>query len=146
MFAKRQVTGRDIALGKEAITATGGAVSLARQRTDFRKTAVWLPEKQLIDGKARFTFTLPDSTTTWRLMAYAFTPDGRTGILIRDCVARQEVMLKPYLPRNFYVGDEVTLNVRVDNTTDADIETSVTLDGARAQTVTVPAKGSTVAS
>jgi uncharacterized protein YfaS (alpha-2-macroglobulin family) len=36
--------------------------------------------------------------------------------------------------------------VRVDNTTDADIETSVTLDGARAQTVMVPAKGSTVAS
>ena len=146
MLAKRQVAGRDFALGKEAITATDGAVSLARQRTDFRKTAVWLPEKQLIDGKARFTFTLPDSTTTWRLMAYAFTPDGRTGILIRDCVARQEVMLKPYLPRNFYVGDEVTLDVRVDNTTEKRIETTVTLDGAHPQKVTVPAKGSTVAS
>ncbi len=146
MLAKKQVDGRDIALGKEAITATGGAVSLARQRTDFRKTAVWLPEKQLIDGKARFTFTLPDSTTTWRLMAYAFTPDGRTGVLTRDCVAQQEVMLKPYLPRNFYVGDEVMLDVRVDNTTEKRIETTVTLDGAHPQKVTVPAKGSTVAS
>lgn len=126
--------------------AARGIEPLARQRTDFRKTAVWLPEKQLIDGKARFTFTLPDSTTTWRLMAYAFTPDGRTGILTRDCVARQEVMLKPYLPRNFYVGDEVTLDVRVDNTTEKRIETTVTLDGAHPQKVTVPAKGSTVAS
>ena len=108
-------------------------LSMPRERSDFRMTAVWLPEKRLEEGKARFTFTLPDSTTTWRLMVYAFTPDGRTGFLTRECVARQQVMLKPYLPRNFDVDNQEALNVRVDNTTDADIETTLTPDGARAQ-------------
>ena len=42
-------------------------------------------------------------------------------------------MLKPYLPRNFDVDNQVALNVHVDNTTDADIETTLTPDGARAQ-------------
>ena len=135
MMAKRAVSrnGTGVNGCVAADLQRAGVLSMPRERSDFRMTAVWLPEKRLEEGKARFTFTLPDSTTTWRLMVYAFTPDGRTGFLTRECVARQQVMLKPYLPRNFDVDNQVALNVHVDNTTDADIETTLTPDGARAQ-------------
>lgn len=110
-------------------------------RNDFRSLAFWVAEKRVQNGEAEFTFTLPDGLTTWRLMAYAFTPDGRSAVLTRDCVAQQAVMLKPYLPRVLHVGDRVTLSVQVDNRTEDTLQTTVTLDGAAPQTVTLLPKG-----
>lgn len=111
-------------------------------RTNFARTALWAPQKRLKDGKAVFTFTLPDSLTTWKLMAFAYTPDGRSGTLTRDCVARLDVMLKPYLPRTLRVGDRLTLQVLLSNATDKPLTTWAELNRADRRQVTLPAKGS----
>lgn len=118
------------------------ATPLPRVRTDFAKTALWAPQKRLVDGRAVFTFTLPDTLTTWKLMAFAFTPDGRSGTFTRDCVARQDVMLRPYLPRALRVGDRLTLKARLTNATDKRIETEVVLNRTETRPVVLPPKGS----
>lgn len=111
-------------------------------RANFARTALWAPQKRLREGKAVFTFTLPDSLTTWKLMAFAQTPDGRSGTLTHDCVARLDVMLKPYLPRALRVGDRLTLHVLLTNATDRPLTTWAELNRADRRRVTLPAKGS----
>ena len=115
-------------------------------RTNFARTAFWAAQKRLEKGKAVFTFTLPDSLTTWKLMAFAYTPDGRSGTLVRDCVARLDVMLKPYLPRTLRVGDRLTLEVLLTNTTDRPLTTWAELNRANRRPVVLPAKGSATVS
>ena len=117
-----------------------------RIRADFAKTALWAPQKRLKDGKAVFTFTLPDTLTTWKLMAFAFTPDGRSGTLTRDCQARLDVMLQPYLPRVLRVGDRLSLNVRLSNTTEKALDTWATLNRGERKPVSIPPKGSATVS
>lgn len=116
-----------------------------RPRSDFRTSALWLPQVKTKNGKATFTFTLPDSLTTWRLQAFAFTADGRSGVLRRDCTATQEIKLNPYLPRTLHVGDRLTLAVRVDNTADTPCEQVVTLNEAEPRPLQIPAKGYAIA-
>lgn len=129
------------AYGRPRAEEDSGA-SLAPIRANFARTALWAPQKRLENGKAIFTFALPDSLTTWKLMAYAYTPDGRNGTLVRDCVARLDVMLKPYLPRTLRVGDRLTLQVQLSNTTDKPLTTWAELNRAERRRVVLPAKGS----
>lgn len=121
-------------------------VTPLRPRKNFCTTALWVPQCQLKEGKAQFKFTLPDALTTWRLQVFAFTPDGRSGVLRKECTTTQEIMLKPYLPRTLRVGDRLTLNVRVENTTDTPCERTVTFNNAHPRTVKVPAHGAAIAS
>lgn len=125
----------------EACEDEGGAPA-ARMRADFSRMATWVPQKRLVDGKAVFTFTLPDTLTTWKLRALAYTPDGRSGLLEREIVATQPVMLRPYLPRFLRIGDSLKLEVALNNTTDKPITTWVELNGADRREVTLEAKGS----
>lgn len=137
----------EAAVAEEAgMAGTQGAAPLPRVRTNFASTALWAPQKRLEGGRAVFSFTLPDTLTTWRLMAFAFAPDGRSGTFTHDCVARQEVMLRPYLPRTLRVGDRLTLNVRLSNTTAKPIATWAELNRAERRAVTLPANGSATVS
>ncbi len=115
--------------------------SAAPLRTNFAPTALWSPQCKVEEGKVTFTFTLPDTLTTWKVMAFAYTPDGRQGALETECVASKPVMLKPYLPRFMRVGDKVTVQVAVTNTTEHPIATWVELNGAARKALTLPAKG-----
>lgn len=139
----------DAAIAAPAREESGGAAAQPpppRIRADFAKTALWAPQKRLKDGKAVFTFTLPDTLTTWKLMAFAFTPDGRSGTLTRDCQARLDVMLQPYLPRVLRVGDRLTLNVRLANTTDKPLDSWATLNRGERKPVSLPPKGAATVS
>ena len=139
----------DAAIAAPAREESGGAAAQPpppRIRADFAKTALWAPQKRLEGGKAVFTFTLPDTLTTWKLMAFAFTPDGRSGTLTRDCQARLDVMLQPYLPRVLRVGDRLTLNVRLVNTTDKALNTWAELNRGARKPVSIPPKGSATVS
>ncbi|MDO5462745.1 MAG: alpha-2-macroglobulin family protein, partial [bacterium] len=118
----------------------------AKVRSNFARAATWVPQKRLVDGKAVFSFTLPDTLTTWQLKAFAYTPDGRSGLLEKQIVAKQEVMLRPYLPRRLRVGDRITLNVAVSNTTQKTISTWVELNNGQRREVTLEPERSTTVS
>ena len=136
---KMAASGRAVAVGKRD---GAGEATPPEPRTDFARTALWAPQRRLVDGRAVYTFTLPDSLTTWKVMAFAHTPDGRSGTLTKTVVAAKELMLRPYLPRALRTGDRVTVTVQVANATDAPLETWVELDGAERRTLTLPARGS----
>ncbi|MEZ6020400.1 MAG: alpha-2-macroglobulin family protein [Planctomycetota bacterium] len=105
----------------------GGTITV---RSDFRETAMWLPDVLTgADGKASGSFTLPESTTRWRIQAVAGDQGSRFGIERRDG-ARTELPLivRPQMPRFLVQGDQARLAALLTNTTDTPIEATVEID------------------
>jgi alpha-2-macroglobulin len=136
----------------------GGIASDVLIRRNFPDTAYWNPA--LVtgdDGTASVTLTLPDNLTTWRMTARGLTADTRVGQVTNDLVATRPLLVRPALPRFLTVGDTLTIQAVVQNSTASPIQATVTLDlsgqggpapielGADAkQTVQVPANGTAV--
>lgn len=88
----------------------------ANPRADFPDTAVWFPVLQTdFNGEATVTVTLPDSLTSWRLTAKGATADTQVGETVRNITVRQDVVVRPMLPRVLTAGDEVQLTALVHN-------------------------------
>ncbi len=112
----------------------------ARVRRDFSTTALWAPQRRVTDNKVTYTFTLPDTMTTWKVMALAYTPDGRQGVLEQECIASAPVILKPYLPRFMRRGDTITAELAITNTTDTPLTTHVECNASQRQSIELPPK------
>ncbi|MFZ1400595.1 MAG: alpha-2-macroglobulin family protein, partial [Candidatus Promineifilaceae bacterium] len=123
----------------------GGATGGPRQ--DFPDTAVWQPTLTTdFNGEVSVTTTLPDSLTSWRATAKATTADTQVGEAIANVITRQDVIVRPLLPRILTAGDTLALSAIVHNYSDAPQSLVVTLEigdqrleigGEAAQTVTI---------
>ena len=126
----------------------GGGGSSARQ--DFRSTAVFVPSIVTdAEGRGKAKFKLPDSLTTYRLMAVASSEDDRFGYAEQQITTSRPLMARPALPRFFRAGDKVEAGVVVSTkgiaagTFEVTLEaTNVKVEGETTKTVTVPAGGS----
>jgi uncharacterized protein YfaS (alpha-2-macroglobulin family) len=125
----------------------GGDAAALLVRRDVPDTAYWNPAVLTDkDGLATVTVKLPDNLTTWRMTARSLTADTRVGQGDQDLVASKPLLIRPTLPRFLTVGDQITLQAVVQNTTAIPIEATVRLDAgllklgsAAEQTVQVPA-------
>ncbi len=123
-------------------------------RADFRSTAFFEAGRVTSrDGKAHYTFKLPDNLTTFRLMAIASATDDRFGYGQAPIVTSRPLMARPALPRIVRVGDSfeasVILSAKSAGAKTGAFEASVTLDakgialdGPATRTAQVPAGGS----
>ncbi|HEX6274223.1 MAG TPA: alpha-2-macroglobulin family protein, partial [Polyangiaceae bacterium] len=83
-------------------------------RRDFRQTALFEPAVLTDDqGRASVSFRLPDSLTTYRVMAVAVTRDDRYGFGADSVVANKKLMARPALPRFLRAGDVIDAGVVV---------------------------------
>ncbi|MBK8216463.1 MAG: hypothetical protein IPK71_22265 [Myxococcales bacterium] len=125
----------------------GGGLS-ARQ--DFRSTAVFVPSIVTDEGgRAKAKFKLPDSLTTYRLMAVASSGDDRFGFAEQQITTSRPLMARPALPRFFRAGDKTEAGVVLSTkglaagTFEVSIDTTlVKVEGETTKTVSVPAGGS----
>lgn len=125
------------------------------KRADFRTTAYFeAGRKTDKNGKAHFSFKLPDNLTTFRLMAVAAGADDRFGSGDAKVTTFRKLMARPALPRLLRVGDQVEASVIVSSKLDEKSrDTSpmnvavkmsargVTLTGPSAKTVTMARGG-----
>lgn len=89
-----------------------GVKVLERPRREDVDTAAWQPE--LItdaNGKTRFTFTMPDSLTRWRITARAIAEDGQVGQKKQFVRSEKPLYLKWSGPTRFRSGDKPDLGV-----------------------------------
>jgi uncharacterized protein YfaS (alpha-2-macroglobulin family) len=94
----------------------GGPDFPGRPRSDFPDTAAWIPVLQTDSkGRAEMTIILPDTLTTWRLTAKAITKDTKVGEAMVTIQTKQEVVVRPRVPRVLTEGDEVILSANVQN-------------------------------
>lgn len=127
----------------------GDGIPPGNPRRDFADTATWIPVLETDEnGEATLTLTLPDNLTTWRLTARAATAEEtQVGEATTTVLTRQDIIVRPLLPRTLTAGDEVALSAIVLNAGDAtqQIEISLVVSGsltvadALTQTITLEA-------
>ena len=127
--------------GSDGGAETGGP------RQDFPDTAVWEPTLQTdFNGEASVTITLPDTVTSWRATAKATTADTQVGETTANVITKQDVIVRPLLPRILTTGDTMALSAIVHNYGDVTQELAVeltiddlrlTIEGASSQTITL---------
>jgi alpha-2-macroglobulin len=121
-----------------------------RVRTDFRATALWLPDVTTDEaGKAAVELTFPDSTTRWKASARALDTGTRVGQGSTSVRTRLPLIARLQTPRFLVVGDVATFSANLDNNTDEPMVVEPVLEAAglamdqvEPARVTVPANGS----
>ncbi|MDR1763334.1 MAG: alpha-2-macroglobulin [Dysgonamonadaceae bacterium] len=85
-------------------------------RQNFAETAFFYPHlKTDSTGQTLISFTVPESNTTWKLMALAHTKDLKFGQLIAEAISQKQLMVAPNVPRFLRNGDRATLTATVSN-------------------------------
>lgn len=111
----------------EKTSRAGGMFS--RVRSDFRETAFFQASVEAdSEGIATFSFTLPDSLTRWKFLAFAYTDDLYSGATSAEVQTIKDLMLTPNLPRFLREGDHCEIPVKLDNFGTTEQRGSITLD------------------
>ena len=97
-------------------------------RTDFRPVVFWLGSVATgADGRATTTVALPDSLTTYRIMAVASDATSHFGWGEREIKVSKPLTLLPEFPRFMARGDRAAFGAVVTNSTSTDGEAIVTV-------------------
>lgn len=117
-------------------------------RTNLNETAFFMPQLRTDDkGIATLSFTLPESVTTWKFMAFAHDKDVRFGTMTDEVIAQKKLMIQPRLPRFLREGDVTDIPASVSNITEKDITATVKftiLDAKTEKVLTTQSKKITV--
>ncbi|MCP1646048.1 uncharacterized protein YfaS (alpha-2-macroglobulin family) [Pseudomonas citronellolis] len=93
-----------------------GVKVLERPRREDVDTAAWEPKLVTdAEGKARFSFRMPDSLTRWRITARAMDGDGQVGQKKQFIRSEKPLYLKWSGPKRFRAGDKPDLGLFVFN-------------------------------
>jgi len=127
---------------KEEDIGGGGGGGDSQLRQDFKPSAHWEPSLRTdTRGRATLTFRLPESLTTFRLMATAMTANHRFGAGRTDITVTKPLVMQAALPRFARLGDAFEAGVLVTNTTGSDGTAVITAE-ADGLTLTGPASQS----
>ncbi len=104
-------------------------------RKDFSETAFFYPDLLTNDeGEVVIRFKVPQSLTRWNFQMFANTKDLFYGLLSKEAVTTQELMLFPNEPRFVRQGDTLVFSAKVVNNSGADLKVDVILKIFNAQT------------
>lgn len=97
-------------------------------RTNLAETAFFYPQLRTNEqGEVSFSFTMPQSLTTWNFRGYSHTKNMMIGTLDATAVTSKEFMLTPNLPRFVRVGDDASVAATIANMTDKGLDGTVRL-------------------
>ncbi|HOT26907.1 MAG TPA: alpha-2-macroglobulin family protein [Candidatus Ozemobacteraceae bacterium] len=111
LFATNPLTGGDM--------GSGALASDMALRKDFRPVAYWNPALYTDEsGNAAIDFTLPDSTTAYRVYVVALSTGTAFCTAQRNMIVTKEFYLQPGMPRFLTAGDEAFFPLSACNKTD----------------------------
>ena len=114
-----EVAKQDVAYVVSSEVAPIGNEAEPTLRENFNETAFFFPQLRTNqDGRATFSFTMPDALTRWRLMLLAYTKDRKTGTNEYTFTSSKPVMIMADMPRYMYDNDELWFVANVINTGD----------------------------
>jgi uncharacterized protein YfaS (alpha-2-macroglobulin family) len=129
----------------------GGEAPAPVTRENFPDTAYWNAEVTTdANGEATVRLILPDSLTTWQVLARGLTKDTLVGEAQLDLITSRDLLIRPVTPRFMVVEDHALLAAVVQNNTATELQGTALLQaqgfslddaGSASQTITVPANG-----
>lgn len=96
-------------------------------RSDFAPTAYFNPRADLKDGKANFTFKMPDSLTEWTAAAIVFSKTLQTGKTQVNFKTSKDLILRLETPTFLRQNDEIFIKTLVKNNTKKTLQGEVSL-------------------
>jgi uncharacterized protein YfaS (alpha-2-macroglobulin family) len=151
--SRQRIVSRRVLTPKGESEGGGGGIDGGGARKDFRVLAFWIGSV-VTDGSGRATIDvkLPESLTTYRIMAVAADKQSRFGSGDSEVRVNKPLTMKPAFPRFLAVGDKASFGAVVTSQLATAGEATVTIrsldprllefSGGAEQTVTIPAGGS----
>ncbi|WP_290713133.1 alpha-2-macroglobulin family protein, partial [Flavihumibacter sp. CACIAM 22H1] len=91
-------------------------------RTNFNETAFFFPQLSAdSNGLFSFSFTMPESVTTWKWQLFAHTKSLAMGYLQQAIITQKDLMVQPNMPRFLREGDKMEITTKVVNLTDKEV-------------------------
>ena len=104
-------------------------------REKLGETAFFLSDVRTdADGVATLSFTLPESVTKWRFLAFANDKNMRFGMMKDEVVAQKQLMIQPRMPRFLREGDKCSVPASIANLTEKVLDVKVRLMLLNAET------------
>ncbi|OFZ19566.1 MAG: hypothetical protein A2Z20_08380 [Bdellovibrionales bacterium RBG_16_40_8] len=98
-------------------------------RSNFSETAFFFPNLvNDADGNVTIKFQVPDSVTSWTLWLQGLTKDLMTASSTKQSQTVKDLLIRPYLPRFLREGDKADLRFVLNNSSDKQIDGSITID------------------
>lgn len=130
---------QDAVLSEPPVQSVDQSAAEVALRTNFAETAFFYPQLRTNEqGEVVFSFTMPESLTTWNFRAWAHTKDMMTGQLDASVVTSKEFMLTPNMPRFLRTGDKAQIAATIAN------QTQKTVKGKAVLTLFDPATEKTI--
>jgi hypothetical protein len=115
--------------GKDVAEAPEEEPAAERTRAWFPEAFLWQPLVETgPDGTATVPFTVPDSLTTWRVLALAHDRAGQQTGAVTTFSSTLPVYVEPVVPGWLYAGDRLVLPVQVMNNTSAPVSGALTVE------------------
>lgn len=141
LMAKKEMAAPMIERHSEAVTEDMAEASEEQIGKDvaFREklgeTAFFLSDVRTdANGVATLSFTLPESVTTWRFLAFANDKNMRFGMMKDEVVAQKQLMIQPRMPRFLREGDKCSVPASIANLTEKVLDVKVRLMLLNAET------------
>lgn len=131
--SRERIVSRRVLTPKGATDGGGGGVAGGPSdlRRDFRVLAFWLGSIETgADGRASTRVKLPESMTSYRIMAVAADAASRFGAGRATIRVSRPVTLRPVMPRFLTPGDRASLGAAVTNTLSRAGTAAVTIESA----------------
>ncbi|MCQ2203615.1 MAG: MG2 domain-containing protein [Bacteroidales bacterium] len=90
-------------------------------RTDFRETVFFYPNLTTdTNGRATFTFRIPDNITTYNFRAIAHNKDMHSGYVTSTMAVTKPLTVKAWVPRVLTEGDTINVGMAISSKTPED--------------------------
>ncbi len=91
-------------------------------RKNQQETAFFFPDlKTDKQGNIEFTFTAPESLTSWKLQTIAHTKELAFGVSQKELFTQKKLMVQPNAPRFLRQGDRMEFSTKVVNLTNKEL-------------------------
>ena len=84
-------------------------------RRDFTETLLWVPVLVMPNGTADVSFMLSDSVTSFQIVAFGHTADGRLGSFMGEFESKKPFNVNAVLPLEVTANDVIDMPVAVEN-------------------------------
>ncbi|RZJ70030.1 alpha-2-macroglobulin family protein [Flavobacterium sp.] len=114
LYGSQGANGVVVVSSKKAFADLGNV----RTRTNLSETAFFFPHLKTDEkGNVLFSFTSPESLTTWKLRLFAHNKKGVSGQIQQKIVTQKSLMLTPNFPRFLREKDSIVISVKISNMT-----------------------------